>query len=152
IVYGTALSGTQLNATVAGVMGGSAPGALTYTPSAGTLLDAGNGQPLTVDAAQTTHYKPATKTVHINVEKATPTLNWDDPGGITDGTALSGTQLNATFTCIVNGSPVTVGGAATYTPAAGAVLNAGAPQNLHVAFVPTDTDNYNNASKDVSIN
>ena len=74
IVYGTALSSTQLNATVAGVPSGSAPGALTYMPGAGTLLDAGNGQDLKVDAAETTNYKPATKTVHINVEKLAVTL------------------------------------------------------------------------------
>ena len=43
-------------------------------------------------------------------------------------------------------------GVFTYTPASGAVLNAGNAQNLHVDFVPTDTANYNNASKDVKIN
>ena len=36
ITYGTLLSATQLNATVVGVSGGSAPGALTYTPAAGS--------------------------------------------------------------------------------------------------------------------
>jgi len=38
-----------------------------------------------------------------------------------------------------------------YTPAAGTVLGYGA-HNLHVDFTPTDTANYNNANKDVSIN
>src|SRR2546427_2830055 len=32
------------------------------------------------------------------------------------------------------------------------VLNAGANQNLHVEFTPTDSANYNTASKDVKIN
>jgi hypothetical protein len=43
-------------------------------------------------------------------------------------------------------------GAFVYTPASGTQLNAGPGQNLHVAFTPTDTANYTNASKDVTIN
>ncbi|MCZ7402573.1 MAG: carboxypeptidase regulatory-like domain-containing protein, partial [Candidatus Methanoperedens sp.] len=39
-----------------------------------------------------------------------------------------------------------------YTPASGTKLNVGAGQTLHVAFTPTDTVNYNTASKDVKIN
>jgi hypothetical protein len=66
INYGTALSGTQLNATVAGVTGGSAPGALTYTPPAGTVLLAGT-QTLTVCAAATTNYNAALRSVSLVV-------------------------------------------------------------------------------------
>jgi Kelch motif len=66
IVLGTALSGTQLNATVAGVSGGSAPGALTYTPASGTVLPVGS-QTLRVDAAATINYNSAYKTVQISV-------------------------------------------------------------------------------------
>src|SRR5207247_1202888 len=66
IVYGTALDSTQLNATVAGVPGGSATGALTYTPAAGTVLTAGT-QTLSVTAAATANYNSATKTVQIVV-------------------------------------------------------------------------------------
>src|SRR5439155_3089 len=36
--------------------------------------------------------------------------------------------------------------------ASGAMLNAGNNQTLHVDFTPTDTANYNGASKDVAIN
>src|SRR4029079_17084217 len=64
IVYGTALGATQLNATVAGVAGGSAPGALNYTPGAGTVLHAG-ARALQVDAAMTANYNAASKTVSI---------------------------------------------------------------------------------------
>ena len=65
IGYGTALSATQLNATVTGVPG---PGpALAYTPVAGTILPAGMDQALTVTAAGTTNYNPATFKVSINV-------------------------------------------------------------------------------------
>jgi hypothetical protein len=147
ITYGTALSGTQLNATA------SVPGTFTYTPAAGTVPNAGAGQTLHVDFAptDTTHYSDASADVTINVLKATPTVTWANPADITYGTALSGAQLNATFTWIVDGSPVSVPGTATYTPAAGTVPNAGAGQTLHVAFAPTNTTNYNSASKDVTI-
>jgi hypothetical protein len=66
IVFGSALSTTQLNASVAGVAGGSAPGALTYTPAAGTTLLVGT-QTLRVDAAATINYNAAYKTVTISV-------------------------------------------------------------------------------------
>src|SRR5207247_6651899 len=53
------------------------------------------------------------------------------------------TQLNAT---------TPVAGSFVYTPAAGTVLNVANNQTLHVDFSPTDTANYNAASKDVAIN
>ena len=69
ITYGTALDGTQLNATVAGVAGGSAPGVLTYNPATGTVLQAGPDQDLTVIAAATGNHKQASKTVQIDVHQ-----------------------------------------------------------------------------------
>lgn len=66
INYGTALSSTQLNATVSGVVGGSTTGALTYTPSSGTVLSAGT-QTLNVTAAETTNYLAATQSVTLIV-------------------------------------------------------------------------------------
>ncbi len=69
IVFGTALSAGQLDASVAGVAGGSAPGTLTYNPPAGTLLGVGNGQVLTVTVAATPNYNQAIKTVHLSVMK-----------------------------------------------------------------------------------
>jgi hypothetical protein len=77
ITYGTALSGTQLNATVAGVTGGSAPGALTYSPVAGTILTAGS-HTLSVDATATTNYGAAHKDVTITVNKASLVVKADD--------------------------------------------------------------------------
>jgi hypothetical protein len=139
IDYPTALSGTQLNATA------SVPGVLTYTPPATTVLNAGSAQTLSVNfvPTDTANYSNASKNVSINVLKATPTITWSNPTDITYPTALSGTQLNAT---------ASVPGVFTYTPPATAVLNAGNAQTLSVNFVPADTTNYNNASKNVSIN
>jgi hypothetical protein len=139
ITFGTALSGTQLNATA------GTPGTFTYNPLAGTMLNAGNGQNLSVNfvPTDTANYNNASKNVSINVLKATPVITWNNPADITFGTALSGTQLNAT---------AGTAGTFTYNPLAGTMLNAGNGQNLSVNFVPTDTANYNNASKNVSIN
>jgi hypothetical protein len=66
IVYGTALGSAQLNAVVS-VVGPAPAGALTYTPPASTVLGAGSGQVLSVSAAGTTDYNPASATVPINV-------------------------------------------------------------------------------------
>src|SRR5262249_12053671 len=139
ITYGTALSGTQLNATA------NVAGAFTYTPPATTVLNAGNAQALSVNfvPTDTANYNNASKNVSINVLKATPTITWSNPANINYGTALGATQLNAT---------ASVAGAFFYTPASGTVLSAGNAQTLSVSFVPTDTANNNNASKNVSIN
>jgi len=136
ITYGTALSGTQLNANA------NVAGTFVYTPAAGTVLSAGS-QTLHVafTPTDTTNYNSASKDVTITVNKATPVITWANPAAIPYGTALSGTQLNAN---------ANVAGSYVYTPAAGTVLSAGS-QTLHVAFTPTDTANYNSASKDVTL-
>ena len=76
------------------------------------------------------------------ISKATPTINWTNPADINYGTALSGTQLNATAT--FNANPVA--GGFTYNPAAGTVLPAGDGQQLSTDFVPNDTANFNSVS------
>jgi hypothetical protein len=74
IVYGTALSSTQLNATA------SVAGSFIYTPAAGTVLSAGNSQNLhaAFTPADTTNYTAASKDVSINVLKATITITADN--------------------------------------------------------------------------
>ena len=85
ITYGTALSSTQLDATA------SVPGNFSYTPGAGTLLNAGAGQVLSASFTPTDamDYTAAAPTSTINVEKATPTLNVSAPGGAYDGTPFA---------------------------------------------------------------
>ncbi len=144
ITYGTALSATQLNATVAGVSGGSTPGVLTYTPAAGTLLASGQ-QTLQVNAAETDYYNAATKSVTLTVNKADQSITWSNPAAITYGTALSNTQLNASVVGVSGG---TLPGSLTYTPASG-TLPATGTQTLKVDAAATD--NYNSATKSVTI-
>ena len=136
ITYGTALSGTQLDATA------SVPGTFVYSPAAGTIPAAGTDTlSVTFTPTDTTDYKNATATVQITVNQATPVITWAPPAGITYGTALSGAQLNATSS---------VPGSLIYTPAAGAILPAGT-DTLTVTFTPTDTSNYTTATKTVQI-
>ena len=139
ITYGTALSSAQLDATA------SVPGTFTYNPAAGTVLDAGNGQALSVSftPADTADYNTATATQTINVDRAIPTITWANPADITYGTALGALQLDAT---------TSVPGTFTYTPALGAVLRAGSGQALSVSFTPTDTTDYTTATATATIN
>ena len=82
----------------------------------------------------------ATGTLVVN--KSTPTLAWSAPAAITYGTALGSAQLNAT---------ASVAGTFAYTPAAGAILNAGPNQALSVVFTPTDAANYTTAGASTTI-
>ncbi|HEY0377664.1 MAG TPA: Ig-like domain repeat protein [Pyrinomonadaceae bacterium] len=87
-------------------------------------------------------YLASNNTGALTVAKASTSVTWSNPADIIYGTALDGTQLNA------SGS---VPGAITYTPAAGTVLSSGS-HNLHGELTPTDSTNYNNSTADVSVN
>src|SRR4051812_20222075 len=139
ITYGTPLTATQLNATA------SVPGTFVYTPASGAILNTGASQTLSLTFTPTdvANYTSTTRTVAINVVKGTATITWPTPADISYSTALSATQLNAT---------ATVPGTFVYTPALGAILNAGAAQTLSVTFTPTDAANYTWATKTVAIN
>ena len=76
-------------------------------------------------------------------DKITPVIIWSDPAPILSGTALSGTQLNAT---VVDDIP----GDFTYDPDAGAVLSIGVHE-LKATFTPDNPAQYNTAEKTVNI-
>jgi hypothetical protein len=134
-VYGTALSGTQLNAS------SSIAGTFTYSPAAGSMLSAGS-QTLTVTFTPTgtTDYTTATETVSLTVNQATPTITWATPAAIAYGTALSTSQLNAS---------ASVAGSFSYNPAAGTVL--GGSQPLTATFTPADKTDYTPATAMVTL-
>jgi hypothetical protein len=133
IIYGTALGPVQLDATA------SVPGSFAYTPSAGTILHAGNNQTLSVTFTPTDaiDYTSASAMTTINVNQAVPTLKWPSPAAITYGTALGPAQLDAT---------ASVAGSFAYSPPAGTILHAGQSQPLSVMFTPTDVIDYTSAS------
>jgi hypothetical protein len=136
IAYGTALGGSQLDATA------SVAGTFVYTPAAGTVLKAGSQTlSVTFTPANAGEYSTATATVTLTVKQATPAITWAKPAAITYGTALSATQLDAAST---------VAGIFAYTPTAGTVLTAG-PQTLSVKLTPTDSTDYTTATATVPL-
>jgi len=136
MIYGTALSATQLNATA------SVPGKFVYTPAAGEVLTVGT-QPLEVTFTPTdsTDYAAVQASVSLTITKARPVITWPRPASIDYGTPLSATQLNAT---------ASAPGKFVYIPAAGAVLSAGT-HTPSVTFTPTDAANYTAAQAAVSL-
>lgn len=147
ITYGTALSGTQLDAT-ATYAGATVAGTFTYTPAKGTVLTAGT-QTLSVlfTPANTAKYSAATASVMLTVNQATPKIAWSNPAAITYGTPLSGTQLDATASFGGTSLP----GAFVYTPPAGTILDGGT-QTLSVQFTAMDTVDFTVATGSVTIN
>ena len=89
-------------------------------------------------SAQTGQITALGQTITVTQNPVTmPTITWPTPAGITYGTALSATQLNAT---------ASVPGTFSYSPAAGTVLQAGQAQALSVTFTPTDAVSYTTAA------
>src|SRR6185436_5045997 len=70
IVHGTPLGAAQLNATA------NIPGTFTYSPAAGTVLNAGGSQTLTATftPADSANYSNGSVTSTIDVSKATATV------------------------------------------------------------------------------
>ncbi len=146
IVYGTALDGTQLNASSGGVAG-----TFSYSPIPGTILNVGAAQILSVTfmPTDTATYNNAVGSTTITVTKATPTITWANPVDITFGTPLGATQLNATASIPGTFAYTLADGT---TQAMGAVLALGANQTLNASFTPTDAANYNTNTASVAIN
>lgn len=107
---------------------------ITYNGSSAAPTNAGTYQ--VIIKLTNTNYQATPDTVTYVIAKKTPTVSWSNPSAITYGTALSGTQLNAT---------ASVAGSFTYTPPSGTILNAGT-QVLSVNFTPTDATNYNSVN------
>ena len=139
ILYGTTLGATQLNVNV------NASGSFELNPPAGTVLNVGLHQALTVNFTpdDTNNFLAGSRTVFIDVNPATPALTWATPPAIERGVPLSSIQLNAT-------SPVP--GTFVYAPPAGTLLAAGPAQPLTVTFTPADPTNYLTATRTVQIN
>ncbi|HLJ44398.1 MAG TPA: FG-GAP-like repeat-containing protein, partial [Bryobacteraceae bacterium] len=95
-----------------------------YTPASSSFAASSGSAPLTIG-------------------KASPVVTWNSPASIVSGTALSGTQLNAT---------ANVPGVFAYTPTAGTVLPVGNNQTLSVLFSPTDSTDYTTQTATVAIN
>jgi hypothetical protein len=159
----TTAQSLPVTVTVSGTSGGATPtGTVTLTAGGNTAQSSslsngsaqftinGNTLPantcvvVTVNYLGDSNYNSTSFTGSVNVNpvsKTTPTITWNTPAAITYGTALSTTQLNAS---------ASVGGSYSYSPQQGAVLTAGS-QTLTVTFTPTDTTDYNTATKSVTL-
>jgi hypothetical protein len=105
IVYGTALSITQLDATA------SVPGSFTYTPAAGTILGAGSNQLLSVSftPADSTDYTTASAIAHINVLIAQPSFSQLTPSqSITFGQSTNVSGRLSAISAIPTGEQVSI--------------------------------------------
>jgi hypothetical protein len=78
----------------------------------------------------------------LTIDKATPVLTWASPADIVYGTALGGTQLDAT---------ANVPGTFSYNVAPGTILGVG-PQTLFTTFTPADTADYQSITLATQLN
>jgi hypothetical protein len=157
----TAALGRPLTITTAQLVGNDTDAPDGLIPSIGSVGDAQNGTvvlnkngavtftpfalgPASFQYTDTDANNDASTiaTVSVIVKKAT-TITWANPADITYGTPLSSTQLDAA---------ASVPGTFTYSPGAGAVLDAGYAQTLTVTFNPTDSADYAGDTAEVQIN
>jgi len=110
IVYGTALSGTQLDPTFASPVSGGTniTGTFTYTPASGTILDWGSNQTLTVKFTpkDLTDFTNVTGTQTITVTKAPLTVTANS-NSKTYGQTFTPADTAYTTSGLVNGDTVT---------------------------------------------
>jgi hypothetical protein len=148
IVYGTLLSGQQLDASVSNGLLGAIKGAMSYTPGLGTLLQAGTHSLTATFTPSDPNYSAISATVQLTVKQATPVITWPTPASISYGTALGSAQLDAIAAASAGGASIT--GDFVYVPSAGTVLAAG-QQQLTVTFTPTDATDYTTATGSVML-
>ena len=115
-----------------------------YTPAAGTVLNAGVGQTLSVTftPTDTANYTTATASVSITVAEGDAGDHVGDPGRhhLRHGAERDAAECDRQRAGHVR---LHAGG--------GTVLNAGVGQTLSVTFTPTDAANYTTATAAVSI-
>jgi hypothetical protein len=124
----------------------SASGSCSISGTTVTMTKGTGNCTTTAKWAANTDYNAITLTQTTTAEKLVSVLNWSTPAPITYGTKLSSTQLDATAS--YNGSSLP--GTFKYTPASGAILDAGS-QTLAVTFTPTASTDYTTVSDTVTL-
>jgi hypothetical protein len=140
IVSGTALSSTQLNATVSGNIAGSFD--YSSNPS-GAILPPGTANLFTTfTPSNPSLYNIVSANNTINVNKITPNITWTTPSSIIYGTSLSSTQLNAS---------ANVDGIISYASnPAGSILGVGNVL-LNASFTPNNIITYNSTTANTTL-
>ena len=138
IIYGTALSATQLNATA------SVPGTFVYAPPAGTVLATGSQTlSVTFTPSNATDYSTATATVTLTVQPlASPTIV-ATASPAANAAGWNDLNVTVTFTCTAGSYPIKT------CPAPVVVSTQGA--NQVISGTATDTSG-NTASASVTVN
>jgi len=151
IVYGTALSPTQLNATA------NVSGTFSYTPASGTLLNAGSAQTLLASFTPTdsANYNPTSKNVQINVLKAAPVFsNLSSPlitygtgstnlsGKLSFGSLIPTGSVAITLNSVIQSAVIQAGGNFSSAFATGSL----APGSYSIAYYYAGDGNFNSAS------
>ena len=144
-VLGNDIDGAGEHLTAA-LVDGIAPGAGTLTlnhdGSFGFVPASGFAGDVTFRYRASDGKEPSNvATATITVKRA-PAVTWTNPAAIAYGTPLGAAQLNAT---------AAIEGTFTYSPPAGAILDAGV-QTLSAVFTPMDTLNYSAVTTTVAIN
>jgi uncharacterized repeat protein (TIGR03803 family) len=135
IVYGTALSRTQLSARA------NVAGTFAYDPPAGAVPGVGvQTLSATFTPANATDYATTTGAVTLTVTPATPMIAWT-PAAVAYGMALGPAQLNAS---------ANTPGTFVYVPPAGTVLDVGV-QTLTATFTPADSADYTAAAASATV-
>ena len=134
IPYPTALSGIQLNATA------DTAGTFVYTPAAGTVLNAGSGQTLSVlfTPDDTTNYSQASTTVQINVVQGSQTIT------VTQG-APATAAFNTSFLVVAtasSGLPVAVGVSGACSASGTTITITSGTRRCTVTFTQAGNANY----------
>jgi len=154
IPYGTALSSSQLDASV------NYPGTLTYSPALGTVLGAGNQKlNVTFTPNDPTKVAPASASTSLKVEKTTPTVTVSPAAskikvaeGLGMTIAVSGSGSTPSGTVIVSSGSFTswpvalISGSASFTIPKGSL--AAGTDTLTASYISDSISsaNYNNAS------
>jgi hypothetical protein len=142
ITYGTALSGTQLNAST------SVAGTFTYLPPSGTVLAPGTQTLLaTFIPTSLSTYSPVTQTVNLVVNQIATSVSWTPPTlQIYAGSPIGSSILNASSTTAgtIAYTATPTGGTASGVTAATA-LPAGT-YTLTATLTPTNSTDYATSS------
>ncbi len=144
--YGQTVTFAGTEFTSAGLLNAEAVSSVTLT-SAGASAGAtvgGSPYPIVPSGAVGTglgNYTIGYVSGTLTVSGSAVTVTWGNPSPITYGSALTGSQLNAT---------ANVAGNFTYTPSNNTVLNSGT-YTLSTVFTPSDTTDYSSVTDNVSL-
>jgi len=135
---------TSTNASTTAVIKTS--GSCSISGTIVTITSGSGGCTVTVNWATDPLYVATSISRSTTAQKLPPTIAWAPPAAITYGTALNGTQLNAT----ASSGATALTGAFVYAPASGNIPLAG-NDTLSVTFTPTNNANYANATGSVTL-